>query len=350
MKTLHLIFIATALLGTLGSCSHSATTEKLQTLAADAPIAVLVLTVAPTSAPLPVITSGQFTTDDATLLGFKIAGVINKIYVEENQSVKAGQLLATLNQTEIDATARQAELALEKAQRDLKRTTTLYKDSVATLEQLQNDQTKADLAQKQLEAVNFNKKYAQIRAPRAGVITKKLANAGQVVSIGTSVLQTTGTGAGQWRLRVGVADREWALIAVGNAATLATDLPGLSAIPATVTSKAETADPINNTYTIELTPTKPVKNLANGLFAKASIITRGGVGQVLVPYAALLDGDKGEAYLYITTNGTTVQRKKVTIASIERDHARISAGLAPGDRVIVTGSPYLTDGAAIKIQ
>src|SRR5688572_8896365 len=51
----------------------------------------------------PVMASGQFTTDDETNLSFKTGGVIEKIFVKEGDAIRAGQVLATLNLTEINA-------------------------------------------------------------------------------------------------------------------------------------------------------------------------------------------------------------------------------------------------------
>ena len=51
----------------------------------------------------PVKVSGQFTTDDETTLSFKTGGVVNKVLVKEGDYIKKGQLLATLDLTEINA-------------------------------------------------------------------------------------------------------------------------------------------------------------------------------------------------------------------------------------------------------
>ncbi|MBY0425973.1 MAG: biotin/lipoyl-binding protein, partial [Cytophagales bacterium] len=87
---------------------------------------------------LPVVASGLVASSTEARLSFKTGGIIDKIYVEEGDYVKKGQLLATLKLNEIKAQVAQAEEALQKADRDLKRVTNLYKDSVASLEQLQN--------------------------------------------------------------------------------------------------------------------------------------------------------------------------------------------------------------------
>ena len=93
--------------------------------------------------------SGQFTTDDETLLSFKTGGIIQKLYVEEGDPVRKGQLLATLNLTEVNAAVAQAKLGLQKAERDFERANRLYLDSVATLEQMQNAKTALELARQQ---------------------------------------------------------------------------------------------------------------------------------------------------------------------------------------------------------
>ena len=67
----------------------------------------------------PIVASGLVSSAKEARLSFKVGGIINQMFVEEGQSVRKGQLLATLNLTEIDAQVNQAQLANEKAERDL---------------------------------------------------------------------------------------------------------------------------------------------------------------------------------------------------------------------------------------
>src|SRR2546425_12155665 len=71
---------------------------------------------------LPAIaTNGVVANKDEMRLSFKVAGVIRKIHVEEGAPVHAGERLAEIEQTEIDAQLEQARALAEKAQRDLAR-------------------------------------------------------------------------------------------------------------------------------------------------------------------------------------------------------------------------------------
>jgi RND family efflux transporter MFP subunit len=330
------------------ACSNSEGKTETTPLATEViPVKVVPL-IKKESSPV-VQTSGVFTTDDETMLAFKTGGIIEKIYVKEGDAIRKGQLLATLNLTEINAQVAQAKLALEKATRDYNRVENLYKDSVATLEQYQNVKTGMDVAQKQFDAANFNRSYSEIRALQNGFVLRKMANEGQVITSGSSVFQTNGASANKWKLRVGVSDREWAAVAIGNKATITTDaLPGKS-YEATVTRKSEGVDAMSGVFSIELTLKNVVPSLANGLFGKASIQTARLQNVWSIPYDALLDGDAQTGYVFTTNDNKTVQKTPVTISSIEREQVMISSGLENAQFLIVSGGAYLRDGSEIKV-
>ena len=168
-----------------------------------------------------IVATGLLTTENEATYSFKIGGVISKILVEEGQFFRKGQVLALLNTTEITAGYEQARLSVEKAQRDYDRALHLFKDSVYTLEQLQNTKTGLDIALKAAEAVAFNKQYAQVYAASDGFITKKIAHEGEIVGPGSPVLAINETkGNSNYVLKVGVTDEEWAAISINQRAVV----------------------------------------------------------------------------------------------------------------------------------
>jgi len=89
-------------------------------------------------------------------LSFKTGGIIRKIFVSEGQSVYRGNILASLDLSEIQSQVNQAREALEKAERDYDRLVNLYNDSVATLEQLQNTKTMLQISRSNYDIAAFN--------------------------------------------------------------------------------------------------------------------------------------------------------------------------------------------------
>lgn len=117
MKT---IFYKTSLIALssfiLLSCSDK--TEEVKTDTPTDVIPVKVIELQSSNIKRVINASGQFTTEDETMLSFKTGGIINKIYVKEGEQIQKGQLLATLDLTEINAQVNQAQIGFEKAQRD----------------------------------------------------------------------------------------------------------------------------------------------------------------------------------------------------------------------------------------
>lgn len=297
-----------------------------------------------------VVASGLISTEEEARLSFKIGGVIERIMVEEGQQVRKGELLASLNSTEINAQIKQAELGLAKAKRDYERASNLYKDSVITLEQFQNSKTGLEIAQQSLQQVLFNGKYASIYAPADGFIIKKLLNVGEITGAGSPVLvMNILGGSSKWVLRAGVADREWALLDKGDKAIVITDaFPGKS-FNAVVTQKALAADITSGSFEIELSIEVKGLKPAVGMFGKAMITPSKSTKGFSIPYEALLEANGQKGFVYVTNDQKTVKRVEVNISSIDNNRVVLSEGLSGYSFVIISGSPYLKEGASITV-
>jgi len=292
--------------------------------------------------------SGQLTTEDETILGFKTGGIVSAVFVKEGDRVRQGQLLAKLDLTEIKAQVSQARHGYEKAQRDFNRVTNLHRDSVATLEQLQNAATGLAVAREQLDAASFNLSYSEIHAIADGFVLKKFVNQGQVVGVGDPILLTNGAGNGKWILKTGVSDRQWTSIKVNDVASVAIDAFPDREFKAIVLRKSESADQRTGAFTLELQLQEKEK-FAAGMFGSAKIITSQRQNFWSVPYEAVLDANDNEGFVFITTDLKTASKKPVVIDSFNGSSVRISRGLEEGGALIVSGSAYLSDLSPITI-
>ncbi|TNF39022.1 MAG: efflux RND transporter periplasmic adaptor subunit [Cytophagales bacterium] len=294
--------------------------------------------------------SGTFSTKDETLLSFKTGGIISGIFVQEGDPIRKGQLLATLDLTEVDAGVTQAKLAYEKAKRDSERASRLYQDSVATLEQFQNSQTALQIAEQQLRAAEFNKSYSEIRANRSGFVLRKFVNSGQQVGPGAPVFQINGANQTSWTLQATVNEQNWASIAIGDSAQMILENRE-EKIPAKVIRKSQATDMATGAYWVEIQSEKEIDfALASGMFGKAEIFPSKKTEGWLIPYEALLDAEGDVGYVFVTQDGKTAKKIKVQLGKLETSQIQVKSGLENQKELIVSGSAYLSEGSTILIQ
>ncbi len=294
--------------------------------------------------------SGLIASTTQSKPGFKIGGVISKIYVKEGDHVSKGQLLASLNMTEINAQVQQATVALDKAKRDAGRVKNLYEDTVASLEQYQNVQTQVSVAGESLRIAQFNREYAEIHATEDGVVIKKIMNEGEVASPGAPVFMMSGSGNSDWVVRFGVPDKEWAILKTGNVADVTLDAYPADAFKGIITKIAQAADPVSGTYEVEVKVLPGDKKFAPGLFATIQLKTTAPEQVAMIPIEAITEGDGKKGFVYtLNADGATVTKHSVKIAFLDNDKVAISNGLENITAVITAGVSYLTPGSTVKL-
>ena len=297
----------------------------------------------------PVEATGTLQSKDELELSFKTGGIVGRVLVAEGEAVRRGQPLATLDLREIDAQVGRARSAAQKAERDLSRARALYADSVATLEQVQDASTGAEVARNDLAAAAFNRRYATIVAPANGTVLRRLAEGGELVSPGAPVLVLGSSDRGQV-LRVGLADRDAVRVKPGDAATVAFDaFPGES-FRGTVREVGAAADPRTGTYEVEVAVEPGGRTLISGLVGRAEIRPAEGRKMRVVPIEAILEADGDRATVYtVDAAGRRARRLPVTVGFIQGSRVAVSGGIDGAARVVTDGAAYLSDGAAVKV-
>ena len=184
-------------------------------------------------------------TDDAyvqahvLMLAPRVGGTVAKVLVDENQPVKAGQLLVSFEGQDY-ATAHDQSLAdvaslkaeSDQAQVDFARAARLLKQGVVTQQEYDQAKAKADGLQERLHAAEFRAKqaqlnldYTQLTAPVDGFIAKRSVEPGMVVPAGQPLLGFVASGE-RW-VTANFKETQLELIRPGKPAEVTVDaLPG----------------------------------------------------------------------------------------------------------------------------
>lgn len=298
---------------------------------------------------VPVHSSGLLSSKAEIKLSFKVGGIIEDILFDEGDSVKAGQVLARLNTSEINANVAQAESSVKKAKQDLERLRTLYADDAGSLEQLQSAEYGYEIAKANLQIAKFNQAHSIIHAPSDGKIFKRLAEKDEITSAGVPIFLFGSTDK-EWVIRVGVTDRDIVRLKLKDKAEVKFDAYPDKKFAAVVTEIAENADPLSGTFEIELTVNKSTSKLVSGFVGKADIFPSEKRKFSIIPVEALVEADGKSGYVYaLNSAADTVTRKQVKIGWIFEDTIAVSEGLDNIEYVITDGAPYLVDGALVNV-
>jgi multidrug efflux system membrane fusion protein len=342
-----IVAVVASLITSLMACDPSPS----KSVGRDAPKDTVAVQVAPVSKSdfkSDLIVSGVVSSETEARLSFKTGGIIESMTVRDGDQVRQGQLLATLNPTEINAQVEQAKEGLEKAQRDLERAKDLFAESVATQEQLDNATTAWNVARQTLEIARFNQTHSEIVAPASGVVLRKLMNEGELAAPGTPVFLFAGDQASDWVLRCGVSDRNWARLAKGDTATVAFDaFPG-EKFQGVVSRIAQGSDAASGMYQVEVKVSPGTRVLAAGLFGTATVETGENGGGLAVPIDALVEGRGDQAKVFVARKNLAAA-VDVHILEMNDTVAVIRGNLSVGDSVIVRGAAYLRDGSQIRM-
>lgn len=298
-----------------------------------------------------VMAYGLVKPDREAVLSFKISGLLKTLSVDTGDKVKKGQLLAVLDQREIDAQAINARAAADKAKRDLARIEPLLPKGFVSVQKAEDARTALAQAQAALTQVEFNRSLARITAPADGTVLTRHVEKNEIVSAGTPVL-TVSQGTQGFILKVGLSDRDVARISLGGKARVMLDAFPETPIEGLVRRIAGESNPQTGTFEVEITLNDLPPGTGSGFIARASIAPRdrSGPSYVAIPASAILEGHGATANVYVVDNASqTAQQTRISIARIEGDDVLVTQGLNVGMQVVSAGAPYLREGARVRI-
>jgi RND family efflux transporter MFP subunit len=297
---------------------------------------------------IPVHTNGIFISSEELKLSFKTGGIVSTISVDEGDRVKKGDLLASLDLTEISANERQTGLAFDKALRDYTRAENLYKDSVGTLEHKQNLFTALNYAQLAHEVAKFNLTHSKIVAPDNGVILKQFVKANELVSPGYPVF-LFGSSGKYWKVKAGVSDKDIVKINQGDSALVTVDAyPGVK-FPGKVDQVGAMSNPYTGTFEIEITLSATDYRLASGFIAIVELFPAAKRSFCMIPVESVVEADGENGYVYTVNKSNEVGKMKIEIITMIGSMAAVNGIPAEITEVVSEGAAYLKDGMKVVV-
>jgi membrane fusion protein, multidrug efflux system len=300
-------------------------------------------------------------------LGFRVGGKLVTRPADLGDTVKAGQVLATLDAQDLRLGEASAQAVLAGAQStykvaeaDFKRFQELRTQGFISEAELQRRQAELDAARSQYQQARAQSQvqgnqtaYAKLTATAAGVITAVEAEPGAVVAAGTPIVRLAHDGPRDVVFNVPEDRLPQIRALAGKPGALKVELWGATgaSLPATVREVAAAADPTTRTFLVKADIGRADARL--GQTATVTIENAAVSGVVKLPLSAVManrEGGGGQSSVWIVDPGTmTVKPQPVQVAGAQGNDVVIAAGLSPGQRVVTAGAHVLTPGQKVKL-
>jgi len=275
------------------------------------------------------------------VLHAKVTGYVAKLTVDKGDTVKAGQVLATLEVPELQADIAKAEAEVKAAQIEVKRLhEARAKSPDLVLPQAVDDaEAKLAIAQAGLERSQTLIQFATIKAPFDGIITARFADPGSLATANTTKLLEV-TDLSTLRLQIPVTELETGLVTVGKPVKAQIDAAGATPVEASISRISYALDPATRTMLAEADLKNPELKLRPGMYAMTKIAVEKHDNATLIPVAALVM-EKTNAFVFKHSDGKAL-KTAVKLGFNDGTNVEVPE-LKPDDVLLVPGTVTLTD-------
>ena len=330
------------------------------------PIAVKVNGIVENSTSPFVTASGKIEAENSANVSTRMMGYVTKVHVKVGQKVGAGQLLVSINNTDlqakkaqVDAAILQATAGYNNAKKDYDRFVNLFAQQSASQKELDDMTARFEMAKAGLEGAKqmrnevmaqFN--YANITAPFSGVVTNTFIKEGDMANPGMPLVSVEGSG--KLQVTAMVSESDIAKIKQGMAVSVIIKSMNRK-VPGKVSEVSLSAKNTGGQYLVKVNLDEMDKTILSGMFVNVQFPiektsdANEGSEQVLVPESALVKQGQLTG-IYTVGSGNVAILRWLRIGKNYGDKVEVLSGLSSKEPYIVSAEGKLFNGAKVQIN
>ncbi len=268
-----------------------------------------------------------------------------ELKVEEGDAVRAGSLLIRLQDDAQRSALNKAEIELRQATREFDRQKSLFEQSLVS-EQVYNDAALVfDQAGIAVEDARRNLAYTEVRAPFSGIVTERMVNVGDHVTLNQPLFRIVDFDS--IVARIYVPEKELPALATGLETRLTAEAIGGVSFFGSVDRISPVVDP--GTGTVKVTVAAPrQEGLRPGMYVEVELVTAVNEDALLLPKRSVVY-DNDQLFVFRLGDERRVERIKVEPVLEDIENIEPAGGLSTGDLVVVAGQASLKDNALVRL-
>lgn len=350
------------LLALLSSCNG----EKKETAINEPAIAVKVNSTDVDNNNPFITASGKIEAQNSANLSTRMMGYVTQLHVKTGQRVSIGQLLVSINNTDllakkaqVDANILQATVSYNNAKKDYDRFVILFKQQSASQKELDDMTARYEMAKAGLEGAKQMRNevmaqftYSNITAPFSGIVTNTFVKEGDMANPGMPLVSVEGDS----KLQV------TAMVAESDIGSINNGMPVKVLVKSTnktlngkVSEVSLSAKNTGGQYLVKINLEGADKTVLSGMFANIQFptanknVTNQSSDKVLVPQSALVHQGQLTG-VYTVGNGNVAVLRWLRIGKTFGNEVEVLSGLSAREQYIVSADGKLYNGVKVSIQ
>ena len=280
-------------------------------------------------------------------LSFEVMGNVSKVFVTEGENVQKGKLLATLDKATLQNSYNASLASLKEAQDAYNRMKSLYDNGSLPEMKWVEVQSKLQQAVSMEHISRKSLKDAGLHAPFSGVISSKSIEPGMNVMPGIEVMQLADINT--VNIKIAVPEKEISRVNKGQQAEVRVGALGDKLFTGVVSEKGIVANPLAHTYEVKIKLNNTSHELMPGMVCKVGVHSHETEAGIVLPNHTVQLQPDGKKFVWVVKDNAASQRM-VNTGDLTAEGVIITAGLQPGDEVIVAGNQKVSEGTKIVVK
>jgi len=289
---------------------------------------------------------GTVEESSAVSLSFPVMGTLQNVVVNEGQSVKKGQVLASIDKTNFQNTYLAAKSTLTQAEDAFRRMKELYdKGSLAEIKYVEV-QSKLEQAEAMEQMAKKNLDDCVLIAPISGMVSECSVKPGQNVMPGIPIIKLVQTQ--NVYVKIPIPEGEISSMRNGQKFEFSVSALNNKRFIGLVDIKGIIANPLSHTYEVKLTVSNNNGELMPGMVCQILRKTDKDQGYAyIIPQQAVELAFDGTHFVWTTENGMA-KKRVIQIGDLTSQGVMVTEGLNVGDKVIIEGQNKVSEGTKTK--
>lgn len=344
MKHLNLC-LASFLVLTLMACGRQSQEQKTETLKVETE------TVGETTTNINKNYVGEVEAESATIASFTGMGTVVRMNVSEGQTVRAGQVIAQMDDTQNRNALAAAQSMLNQAQDAYDRMKKLHDNQSLSDIDWVNVQSKLQQAQSGLDMAKKSLEDCTLKAPCSGIVGKKMMEVGQTALPAQPICEILNIN--RVKVKVSIPEQEISKVTPactqGEGVKISVAALGDETFYSHSFTKGVQGDALTHTYDVLFNLDNPSSALLPGMVAQVELPAMNEMNEssITLPIRSIQQSADGKHFVWLNQDGKA-HRVNVTLGSTVGNRIEVTSGIQQGDKVIVAGYQKVSEGSLVN--